>query len=128
MFYLTTHSTHFIYGYIVSDICKWTIQIVREETRCRHMGFSLRLATRILLYAPSHRQDSTNHSLCYNKAQGIDPTTHRTKSERSYYGATSRSRLSQRNVWDCVGQKQLTMSFNLIYDFGTYLTQTLRFG
>ena len=30
MFYLTTHSTHFIYGYIASDI--WTIQITREET------------------------------------------------------------------------------------------------
>ena len=36
MFYLTTHSTHFIYGYMASD--KWlrTILIVRKETRCRH--------------------------------------------------------------------------------------------
>ena len=29
MFYLTTHSTHFIYGYTVSDIWLRTIQIVR---------------------------------------------------------------------------------------------------
>ena len=27
MFYLTTHSTHFIYGYMVSDIWYRTIQI-----------------------------------------------------------------------------------------------------
>ena len=38
---------------------------MREETRCRHMGYSFRLAARVLLYAPSHRQDSTHHSLCY---------------------------------------------------------------
>ena len=31
MFYLTTHSTHFIYGYMASDICLRTILIVREE-------------------------------------------------------------------------------------------------
>ena len=31
MFYLTTHSTHFIYGYIASDMVK-TIRIAREET------------------------------------------------------------------------------------------------
>ena len=29
------------------------------------MGFSFRLAARVLLYAPSHRQDSTYHDLCY---------------------------------------------------------------
>ena len=39
MFYLTTHSTHFIYGYMASDIWQRTSQIVREETRCRHMGY-----------------------------------------------------------------------------------------
>ena len=55
MFYLTTHSTHFIYGYIASHIWYRTIQIAREETRCRHMGYSFRLAVRVLLYAPSHR-------------------------------------------------------------------------
>ena len=38
MFYLTTHSTHFIYGYMASDIWIRTILIVRKETRCRHIG------------------------------------------------------------------------------------------
>ena len=65
MFYLTTHSTHFIYGYMASDRWLWTILIVRKETRCRHIGYSFRLAARILLYASSHRQDNTYHGLCY---------------------------------------------------------------
>ena len=33
MFYLTTHSTHFIYGYMASDIWLRTILIVRKEGR-----------------------------------------------------------------------------------------------
>ena len=65
MFYLTTHSTRFIYGYMASDIWLRTILIVRKETRCRHIGYSYRLTARVLLYAPSHRQDNTYHSLCY---------------------------------------------------------------
>ena len=63
VFYLTTHSTHFIYGYMASGIWHRTIRIARDETRCRHMGYSFRLAARVLLYAPSHRQDSTYHGL-----------------------------------------------------------------
>ena len=65
MFYLTTHSTHFIYGYMERDIWLRTILIVRKETRCCHIGYSFRLTATVLLYAPSHRQDSTYHSLCY---------------------------------------------------------------
>ena len=51
MFYLTTHSTHFIYGYMASDI--W-------------------LTARVLLYAPFHRQDSTYHGLCYTSRGALD--------------------------------------------------------
>ena len=65
IFYLTTHSTHFIYSFMASDIWLWTILIVRKETRCCHIGYSFRLTARVLLYPPSHRQDSTYHSLCY---------------------------------------------------------------
>ena len=32
---------------------------------CRVSEQSFQLAARVLLYAPSHRQDSTDHSLCY---------------------------------------------------------------
>ena len=43
MFYLTTHSTHLIYGYMESDIWLRTILIVRKETCCCHIGYSFRL-------------------------------------------------------------------------------------
>ena len=74
MFYLTTHSTHFIYGYMASDIWLRTIMIVRKETRCRHIGYSYRLAARVLLYAPSHRQDNTYHGLCYTSRGALAGT------------------------------------------------------
>ena len=63
MFYLTTHSTHFIYGYMASDIWLRTILIVRKETRCRHIGYSYRLTARVLLYAPS--QDRITHTTAF---------------------------------------------------------------
>ena len=50
---------------------------MREETRCRHMGYSFRLTARVLLYAPSHRQDNTYHGLCYTSyAGGINHSRH----------------------------------------------------
>ena len=49
-FYLTMHSTHFIYSYTASDIWLRTILIVRKETCC-HIGYSYRLTARVLLYA-----------------------------------------------------------------------------
>ena len=74
MFYLMTHSTHFIYGYMASDIWLRTILVVRKETRCRNIGYSFRLTARVLLYAPSHRQDSTYHSLCYTSRGALAGT------------------------------------------------------
>ena len=58
MFYLTTHSTHFIYGYMASDI------MVNDHSDSER-GNSFRLAARVILYASSHRQDNTYHGLCY---------------------------------------------------------------
>ena len=74
MFYLTTHSTHFIYSYMASDIWLRTILIVRMETRCRHIGYSYRLTARVFLYAPSHRQDNTYHGLCYTSRGALAGT------------------------------------------------------
>ena len=39
----------------------------REESCCYHYTYGLlfRLAARVLLCAPFHRQDNTYHSLCY---------------------------------------------------------------
>ena len=88
MFYLTMHSTHFIYGYMASDIWLRTIQIAREETRCHHMGYSFRLTARVLLYAPSHRQDNTYHSLSYSSRGALAGM--RNSSMGPMYGINSR--------------------------------------
>ena len=54
MFYLTTHSTHFSYD------------LGREETCCRHIGYSFRLAARVILYAPD-RQDNISRPLLHHR-------------------------------------------------------------
>ena len=59
---------------MASDIWLRTILIVRKETRCHHIGYSFRLAARVLLYAPSHRQDSTYHGLCYTSRGALAGT------------------------------------------------------
>ena len=64
----------FIYGYMASHIWLRTILIVRKETHCRHIGYSYRLTARGLLYAPSHRQDSTYHGLCYTSCGALAGT------------------------------------------------------
>ena len=74
MFYLTTYATHFIYGYMASDIWLRIILIVRKETRCCHIGYSYRLTARVLLYAPSLRQDNTYHGLCYTSRGALAGT------------------------------------------------------
>ena len=71
MFYLTMHSTHFIYSYMASDIWLRTILIVRKETRCRHIGYSFWLTAMVFLYAPSHKEDSTYHGLCYTSCGAL---------------------------------------------------------
>ena len=67
MFYLTTHSTHFIYSYMASDMVKDHSDSERGNPLPPHgLLFSL--------YAPSHRQDSTYHSLCYTSRRALDGT------------------------------------------------------
>ena len=41
------------------------IQVARDENRCRHMGYSLQLAARVLLCPLSHRLDSTYHGFFF---------------------------------------------------------------
>ena len=63
MFYLTTHSTHFIYGYMASDIWLRTILTVRKETRCRHIGYSYR-------FYMHHRTDRITHTTAFVTSRG----------------------------------------------------------
>ena len=46
----------------------------REETRCRHMGYSFQLAARVLLYTSSHKQDDTYHDVCYTSRGALAGT------------------------------------------------------
>ena len=64
MFYLTTHSTHFIYYYMATDIWLRTILIVRKETRCRHIGYCFRLTARVILYT-HHPTDRIAHTTAF---------------------------------------------------------------
>ena len=60
MFYLTMHSTHFIYGLYGKGPHRW-----QERKSAVATWATLRLATRVLLYALSHRQDNTYNGLGY---------------------------------------------------------------
>ena len=64
MFYLTTHSTHFIYSYMASDIWLRTILIVRKETRCHHIGYSFRLKQGF--FYMHHPTDRIAHTTAFN--------------------------------------------------------------
>ena len=66
MFYLTMHSTHFIYSYIASDMVKDYSNGEREDTLLLSLhGLLFLISSKGFLYAPSHRQDSAYQSLCY---------------------------------------------------------------
>ena len=54
---------------MVSDI-----MVTDHSDSDHHMGYYFRLAARVLLYAPSHRQDSTYHSLCYTSREALAGT------------------------------------------------------
>ena len=93
------HSTHFIYGYMGSDIWLRTILIVRKETCCRHIGYCYRLTARVLLYAPSDRQDNTYHGLCYTSRGALART--RNPYNREAYAFKS-NECSQANLQDTI--------------------------
>ena len=42
----------------------------------QELGYSFQLAAKVLLYAPSHRQDSTYHGLCYTSCGVMAGTRH----------------------------------------------------
>ena len=95
MFYFTTHSTHFIYGFMALDIWLRTTQITR-------LLFPISSKDSFICTIP---QNSTHHSICYtsrgalagtrNISMGsswrINPMTHRTMNGCFYQRATSRS-------------------------------------
>ena len=62
---------------------------MREETRFRHIGYSFRIAARVLLYASCHRQDNTYHGLCYARRRALAGTRNSSMST-PHEGSTGR--------------------------------------
>ena len=46
-----------------------------SDSESKPTAVTLQLAARVLLCAPSHRQDSTYHSLCYTSCGALPGTT-----------------------------------------------------
>ena len=69
MFYLTMHSTHFIYGYMASDSDRG------NPLPLHRLLFPI--SSKVLLYASSHRQDNTYHGLCYTIRVALAGTRNR---------------------------------------------------
>ena len=72
MFYLTTHLTHIIYGYMAS---KHMVDDHSDSERGNPMMLlHVLLFPRVNLYAPSQRKDSTYHGLCYTSRRALAGT------------------------------------------------------
>ena len=49
--------------------------LVKEEAHCcNYMGYFIQLAARVLLYIPTHRQDSAYLSICYSSCGTLGGT------------------------------------------------------
>ena len=76
-----------------------TILIMRKETRCRHIGYSYRLTARVLLYAPSHRQDNTYHGLCYTSRGALAGTRNSSMGPSRIKPKEKYVRISIKDIW-----------------------------
>ena len=73
MFYLRTHSTHFIYGYMASHI--WRHSDSERGYLLPPHGLLFPINSKgSFIYAPSHRQDNIYHSLCYTSRGALAGT------------------------------------------------------
>ena len=101
---------------MASNIWQRTTRVTREETLCRHIGYSFRLAARALLYASSHRQDNTYHGLWYTSRGALDGTMFVLKRNEALTCTFTASCYSTRLSWAhspvinwvvCLGQRRL---------------------
>ena len=92
MFYLTTHSTHFIYGYMEGNVSfndalntfylrlYGVRHIVNDQSDSERKPAAATWATicdrqqGFFLYASSHRQDNIYHGLCYTSRGAVAET------------------------------------------------------
>ena len=73
--YLMTHSTHFIYGYMVSDIwLKTTVGKGGNLLLLLH-GLLFPISSKESFIGQTNRQDSTYHDLCYTSCEALKHLT-----------------------------------------------------
>ena len=96
--------------------CIWqrTTQIAREETCCHHIGYSFRLAARVLLYAPSHRQDNTYHGLCYTSRGALAGTRICTKRQTGRLDSQTTCRHTYQDVGITLGRLLQLFQFDSV--------------
>ena len=73
MFYLTMHSTNVIYGYMASKL-NYLVKDHSDSERRNPLPPLHGLLFPILLYAPSHRLDSTYHGFWYTSREALART------------------------------------------------------
>ena len=66
-------NTFYLRLYGVRHMVKYHINSERKPAAAK-MGYSFRLAARVLLYAPSQRHDCTYHGLCYTSRGALAGT------------------------------------------------------
>ena len=94
----------------------------REETHCCQIGYSFQLRARVLLYAPSHRQDNTYHSLCYTR-QVVE---HWLEWEIAQWVHSMKDRSDDPSQYEWTLLPQSYISFHPILWITTYLSSYLR--
>ena len=114
MFYLTTHSTHFIYGYMASEHMVKDHSDSEKGNPLPPHGLVSPISSKVsficiipqtgwhiprLLLHQSWSTGWNEKQLNGSTPWRIDPTTHRTMNERSYRGATSRSYKIKETSW-----------------------------
>ena len=68
-----------------------------------HIGYSFRLAARIILYASSHRHENTYHSLCYT-IRGVLAGTRRSDDPSHHvvlYNVDKSKNIKDQSMWTC---------------------------
>ena len=71
---------------------------------CHYHGYSSRLAARVLLYAPSHRQDSTYHNLCYTSHEALAAI--RNSSMTHYEGSIRADTITEPHIAPSLAKKK----------------------
>ena len=87
-----------------------TFCLVMLENHCCYMNYTFQLASRVLLYAPFHRQDTIYHSLCYTNCGALVGASSSSLGLPCRIDLVIRITISRRSTMDM--QLQTSVTFN----------------